>query len=194
MAEQQRPLRILGEHSPSSGLLREFYQGADLEQEEQLEPLISMTSIFAVQTLGMQLRETARTTLRKGNGKHGFSMLENVNTDEHAVYDGSTEEYMSFRIAKLHHDQWRMRVSFRQNELSEQTKKESHIDDYFFDWLRNGNRMAVYTNRHKDASSNGTVNVIGERHLITDNEAKELQERMIVHAAMSRLNDERIEQ
>lgn len=192
MTEQRRSLRIIGEQRPSDALLREYYQGEDLGLEEQFEPLISMSSIFAVQTLGMQLRESARTTLRKGNGRHGFSMLENVNTDEHAIYDGTIEEYMSFRIAKLHHDQWRMRVSFRQNELTEQTKKESHIDDYFFDWLRNGNRMALYTNRHKDASSNQTVNIIGDRHLITDEEAKMLQERMIVHAAMSRLNDERI--
>ena len=192
MAEQQRSLRVLGEHRPSDSLLREFYQGIDLGEEEQFNPVISMTSIFAIQTLGMQLRETARTTLRKGNGRHGFSMLENVNTDEHDVYDGSTEEYMSFRIAKLNHDQWRMRVSFRQNELTEDTKKESYIDDYFFDWLRNGNRMAVYTNRHKDASDGRTINVIGDRHLITDEEAKDLQQRMIVHAAMSHLNDERI--
>jgi hypothetical protein len=193
MAEQQRSLRVLGEHRPSDSLLREFYQGIDLGEEQQFSPVINMTSIFAIQTLGMQLRETARTTLRKGNGRHGFSMLENVNTDEHTVYDGTTEEYMSFRIAKLNYDQWRMRVSFRQNELTEETKKESHIDDYFFDWLRNGNRIAIYTNRHKDASAGRTVNIIGDRHLITDEEAKDLQQRMIVHAAMSRLNDERIQ-
>lgn len=173
--------RSYGEAYSVEGL-QEWHTHAPMREEDLLTPKVRLNSILAVQALGMALHDQARTTLKSGERKYGFSMLDNSETMEHVEYDGSMEEYMSFRVAKVNHDQWQMRVRFRQNELTRETNRESYIDDYLFDWLRNGNRMAFFTNRRVEKTDGITVEDIREIHPVTDDEVTVLQERMVVHS------------
>lgn len=101
-----------------------------------------MSSILATQALAMTILQTADATTLRRDRKHAFATLNDFHTKKDELYDGSKEEYMSFRVAKIDYDQWKMRIRFRKNTLSEQRKNISEIDDYAFDWLRDGNRQA----------------------------------------------------
>lgn len=158
-----------------------------LQAEELQTSKIDIDTILSIQSLGMTICGSARTRLRSGDKKHGFSMLENSDTQEDEFYDGSSEEYMSFRVAKVHYDQWKMLVRFRQNELSEEKSTTSYIDDYHFDWLRNGNNMAFNSVRSveiMDIEDRGitTIETINDFHALTSEEGMGLRDRMIVHS------------
>lgn len=174
--------RFSGQKILVSDELVEEYNAATLDKAQLLSPSVNITSILCIQALGMTLREQARVTLKSNERKHGFSMLENSDTIEQVDYDGSLEEYMTFRVAKTNHDQWKMRVRFRQNLLTEETSVESYLDDYMFDWLKNGNRMAFCTNRRIKVEEDGRHEDIRNISAITDEDAAELLERMTTHA------------
>jgi hypothetical protein len=50
-----------------------------------------------------------------------------------------------------------MKIRFRQNEITQESKTTSYVDDFSFDWLRNGNLQAWYGNYQiKSGGSGGT--------------------------------------
>lgn len=156
-------------------------------EQNRLIPCFDYADILAIQSLGMMIHAESRTKLQR-NRTYGFASVENLSTDVYESYDGTQEEYMSFRVKKEEHDRWRMRIRFRQNELTTTTSKSLHDDDYMFDWLRNGNRMGFYTNRQIE-----TVDGVGTKHHITearpieDEDIIDLRERMIMHANLSKI-------
>lgn len=118
---------------PSS---RQFPKG------ELMEPRVSMEDILAVQSLAMGYLSRRARTSRNHNRHHGFAMYDREGLDDDQLYDGSEDSYMSCLVKKVGYDQWRMRVSFLTMTMSEETKHDARREDYAFDWLKNGNRMA----------------------------------------------------
>jgi hypothetical protein len=138
--------RLYGEPTPLSGVdgYSKAFEGNSWERKDVLNPLIGIDSVLATQALVMQLLAKQNRSILRGDKKHGFAALNNTQTDQGEMYDGSLEEYLSCRVAKIAYDQWKMRVRFRQNELTESNKMISKVDDFSFDWLfrskLNGNR------------------------------------------------------
>lgn len=124
------------------------YAPNEWEQREQfpLRPLIVIDDVLATQSLVMRMKGQHGRSLLTGEKRHGFAALNAARTNQNETYDDSLEEYLSARIAKVAHDQWAMRIRFRQNQLSEDQRKVSYFDDYSFSWLRNGNLQAWYGN------------------------------------------------
>lgn len=153
-----------------------------LDRSEVLCPKIAIDDVLATQALAMQLlREQSRSVMR-GDRRHGFSLLNSVHSQRDELYDGSLEEYMACRVAKVSHDQWRMRVRFRQNELTEEMKKSSFVDDFSFDWLRNGNLQAWYGNYMVKATPEGTFEQWKDITPITPLMIETLHDRMRLHS------------
>lgn len=127
--------------SPTGGVVKN-YEPNHWERQEALEPLISFESVLATQAMIMKILKTREHSVLRRNKSHGFAALNNLHSDDGAFYDGSSEEYLSCRVAKVDYDQWTMRVRFRENVLTEAEKNKSYIDDYSFDWISNGNLQA----------------------------------------------------
>jgi hypothetical protein len=159
----------------------QHYEKSELEQIDMLRPLVTIESIFAIQSLSMGiLRHRSRTKLSdKKQKKYGFAMYNDTALHPDIAYDGSVEEYMTCRIKKIAHDQWKMRVRFRQNELTESTSKESYIDDYLFDWMRSGEHMAWISNRKVSVWEGHTYEEIRDLEPLDEVQALVLQQRMI---------------
>lgn len=156
-------------------------------EENRLEPCFEYEDILAIQSLGMMIHSQTRTKLQRDR-MYGFASVENLVTDQYRTYDGTHEEYMSFRVKKEEHDRWRMRVRFRQNELLQASNKVLYDDDYMFDWLRNGNRMGFFTNRRIETiEGEKTTHHITEARPLLGEDIAELRERMVVHANLSRV-------
>lgn len=157
------------------------YANDELEKIDILRPLVTIDSIFAIQSLAMGiLRHRSRTKLSdRKQKKYGFAMYNDTAMHPDVAYDGSVEEYMTCRIKKMTHDQWKMRVRFRQNELSEDTNKESYIDDYLFDWMRSGEHMAWVSNRKVSVWQGHTYEEIRDLEPLDEIQALALQQRMI---------------
>ena len=156
-------------------------------EENRLTPCFDYDDILAIQSLGMMIHAQSRTKLQRDR-MYGFASVENLATDQYSAYDGTHEEYMSFRVKKEEHDRWRMRVRFRQNELIEANNKVLYDDDYMFDWLRNGNRMGFFTNRRIETVDGvGTTHHITEARPLDEEDIFHLRERMVVHANLSRV-------
>lgn len=170
-----------------SGRIEYRYDTQPAEEQNRLIPCFDYEDILAIQSLGMMIHAESRTKLKKDR-TYGFASVENLSTDLYESYDGTQEEYMSFRVKKEEFDRWRMRVRFRQNELTTSTSKVLHDDDYMFDWLRNGNRMGFYTNRRVETvDGEGTIHHITEARPIEDEDIIDLRERMIMHANLSKI-------
>lgn len=94
----------------------------------------------------MKIMAKKHRSVRHLPGRHMFAARNDLaEAGSEFFYDGSTEEYMAFRVAKVGYDQWRMRVRFRQNILDPDKDNQSFVDDFQFDWLRNGHLQAWYS-------------------------------------------------
>lgn len=159
----------------------------EIERGELLYPQLDIESIFATQALAMGfLRYRARTRRKSDNKKaYGFALLDTNGSNDEA-YDGSEEELLTCRIEKVTFDQWRMSIRFRHNLLTVATKDQSLVEDYRYDWLRNGNNQAWASTTEIDASgSDGSAHTMIDRHPIALDENNELRLRMhdVAHAA-----------
>lgn len=176
---------VFGEFAKISniGNVPKVYEDNRWTRDEVLEPQIAIESVFATQALVMQLLHRQERSVLHGDKKHGFAALNNIHSNEDEFYDGSLEEYLSCRIAKVDYDQWKMRVRFRQNELSQEELATSYIDDFSFDWLRNGNLQAWYGNYRLTAI--GVPDVTYEEwqgiRPIDESMVEQLHERMQAH-------------
>lgn len=159
----------------------------ELSREELLYPQLDIEAIFATQALAMGfLRHRARTRRRPDHKKaYGFALLDTTSSIDE-LYDGTEDELLTCRIEKVTFDQWRMHVRFRHNLLTEATKQFSTVEDYRYDWLKNGNNQAWASTTEIDASgSDGSVHTMTDRHPISPEENSELRQRMhdVAHAA-----------
>jgi hypothetical protein len=170
-----------GSFHQESGSLTQRYEEGNLERLDVLHPLVTIESIYAVQSLAMGiLRHRSRTKLKDVVArKYGFAMYNDSLADDEVAYNGASEEYMSYRVRKVAYDQWKMRIRFRQNELSEETRRESYIDDYMFDWMRNGDHMAWFSNRKVSAWEGHTFEDITTIEPLDEAQIADLQQRMI---------------
>lgn len=153
----------------------------EFEKIDVLRPLIVRDTVFAVQALAMGLlRHRTRTKMtNRAERKYGFAILNATLPDSEEAYDGTMEEYLSYRVKKVDHDEWQMRVRFRQNERTEVAKRESYIDDYLFNWDRN-NHMAWTTNRRVTAYQGHTYEDIRSIEPLDEAQALVLRQRMAV--------------
>jgi hypothetical protein len=132
------------------------YENNQWRKAEALKPQIAFDGVLATQSLVMQLLKRQQRSVLRGDKRHGFAAINSIHSDQDQFYDDSTEEYLACRIAKKEHDQWRMRIRFRENHLSEAEKDVSYFDDYSFDWLRNGNLQAWYGSYTVASGDTGT--------------------------------------
>lgn len=136
---------IIGDKLSASGFIRSYAPNTwDEFPDRVVEPLIGIQDVLDLQSLVMRLKDQHRRSILKGEHRHGFAALNAVHASADELYDGSLEEYLVARVAKESYDQWSMRVRFRQNEMTEETKTMSHFDDYSFSWLKNSNLQAWY--------------------------------------------------
>lgn len=121
----------------------------ELPRELIERPLIEIEEILAVQSLVMgYLRKRARTKLNNRKDKrYGLCMLEQAGGGESTqdTYDGSADTYMTAQISKPERDQWHMTVSMLDVTNIDELAQTSIRQLYRFDWLRNGNRQAWYS-------------------------------------------------
>lgn len=157
-------------------------QNKEPNRIEILHSQLDIESIFATQALAMGfLRHRARTRRRNDNRKaYGFAFLNtNASNDIDNLYDGSEEEYLTCRVEKMDFDQWRMSVRFRQNIFTEEKKAKTTVEDYRFDWLKNGNNQAWASTTEIGAhGDNGHVQAMIDRHPVSTDENNELRLRM----------------
>lgn len=159
--------------------------GLQFDRSEIMTPRITLEDILAVQSLAMGfLRFRART--RRNNSsehRHGFSMYEPGTGDVRAVediYDGTVDAYLTCSVRKVEYDQWRMRVSFLSMLMTKETKRMNVRENYEFDWLRNGNRMAwAWTVQTDQTESGKTVLETYNVHPIETDEIDEVRVRMV---------------
>jgi len=152
--------------------------------EEPQSPLV-IDDVLATQALVMRLHGEQSRSAKSRNGRHMFSSLNNIATEPFELYDGSLEEYMACRVAKVDYGQWQMRIRFRQNELALEEKDRSYIDDYSFAWNRRGNLQAWYENFRVHAGATGTVSEVRDVHPLDTYELAALHERLNVHTEMA---------
>lgn len=149
---------------------------------------VQIDSILKLQSLAMgSLRHIARTRLRPDSDRrrHGFAIkAESMESDE--LYDGATEEYLSYRVAKSGYTHWSMRVRFRQNERTEEKKNSSVIDDYYFSWHRDRVVVAANVSNHEISTDNYTsTDEFRDIHPLSDTEVHALRTRMYHHVEES---------
>lgn len=149
------------------------------------DPLLEIEDILAVQSLTMgYLRTRARTKKHDLAAKnYGFAMIDRGNSDNDAegVYDGTSDTYMSCLVRKIQHDQWRMSVSMLDVVNTEMTKKTNIRRMHRFDWLKNGNCQAWYTETLKTqlGKSAGVSVQILKNHPISSKDCINLQNEML---------------
>lgn len=134
---------VFGNEGGGHELYQKTYEPNQWERSDVLSPQIGIEDVLATQALVMRLLHERPRTVLSGEKRHGFALVNNiVQADREEFYDGSTEEYLACRVAKVNHDQWRMRIRFRENTFTEEQKTTSYIDDFSFDWLRSDNLQA----------------------------------------------------
>ncbi|MEO7905027.1 MAG: hypothetical protein ABIR91_04500 [Candidatus Saccharimonadales bacterium] len=114
------------------------------DREGALKEPLPIEDVLATQALVMKLLRQHDRSVLIGDKRYCFAVLNDINSDRHEAFDGSLEEYVACRVAKVDYGEWRMRVRFRQNELRQETKARSFVEDYSFMWLRSGQVMAEY--------------------------------------------------
>lgn len=154
-------------------------------ESEALYSKIGIEDVLATQSLVMQLLSQQKRSVMRGDKKHGFAALNNIHSNQNEYYDGSLEEYVACRIAKVQHDHWKMRIRFRQNKLAEETRDSSYIDNYSFDWLRNGNVQAWYGNYLVKATPEGTYEMWKNIQAVDEDSLAGLHEQLRQHVTMS---------
>lgn len=164
------------------------------ERSEIMYSKITVEDIFAIQSLMMtRVRERARTTMVDETKKlHGVSLLDTQSDATIATaYDGSVERYMTCRVKKPRHDQWRMTIRFFEASNTEAYRHVGLEEHYYFDWLRNGNVAAWYTLGEKENFGDKTTNEIIDVRPITSTMCDELREQMWTHAKNHTLSRQR---
>jgi hypothetical protein len=149
---------VFGNFQTITGIDRfeKTYEANRWTRQEVLAPQIQIEDVLATQALVMRILGQQHRSVLRGDKKHGFATLNSINTSQDEYYDGSLEDYVACRVAKVEHDRWKMRIRFRQNELSEEQNDCSYVDDYAFDWLRNGNLQAWQGSYVVKATPEGT--------------------------------------
>ncbi len=180
--------KIYGEYTNISGVgkTQKTYEDNRWTKEASLESPLSIESVLATQSLVMQILGQQERSVLSGNKRHAFAAVNNMNSSNDDFYDGTLEEYLACRVAKVQHDQWKMRIRFRQNELNEDSKQESYVDDFSFDWLRNGNLQAWYGNYLLKKTPEGTFEAWRDVHPVEEGELSELHDRLREHIDLSR--------
>lgn len=165
----------------------QLFAGEEPPRSELIRPQLEMADIFAVQALVMgYIRLRARSKKNDyDDKKYLMAMLDEAESvdDAENFYNGSQDTYMTCRVHKPLHDQWRMTVRFL-HEINTKERASTNVSEtYRFDWLRNGNRQAWYeairrTDVMIDDSQIDEIQIL-ERHPITSNECEKLQQRMV---------------
>lgn len=150
-----------------------------LPREAIFRPLVSMDDILAVQALTMgYLRMRARARRSNNDDKrHGFTMYDKA-PDEGALYDGSEETMLSCIVRKVSHNRWHMRVSFLSTQLLELCKDTNSREQFYFDWDRQGNRMAWTATNVIHIVDDDRQEFVINAHPVTPDECEALKERM----------------
>lgn len=180
--------RSFGENPNISGIdqIQRTYEDNRWIKKDAISSPLSIESVLATQSLVMQIHSQQERSVMSGNKRHGFAAVNNINSNNDEFYDGSIEEYVACRVAKVEHDQWRMRIRFRQNEISEQQNVESYTDDFTFDWLRSGNLQAWYGNFLIKSTPEGTYEAWRDVRPIQEDELDILHDRLREHIDLSR--------
>lgn len=180
--------RTFGENTAISGIdqIQRTYEDNRWSKETHLSSPLSIESVLATQSLVMQILSQQNRSVLRGNKRHGFAALNNLNTNNDEFYDGSKEEYVSCRVAKVEHDRWKMRIRFSENIISEDQKLETYTDDFAFEWLRNGNLQAWYGNYATKATPEGTYEAWRDIHPVEEEEVSGLHDRLREHIDLSR--------
>lgn len=147
------------------------------------EPQLEIEDILAVQSLTMgYLHKRARTRVKKlDERKYGFAMINrgNLDNDAETIYDGTSDTFMSCQVRKVEHDQWHMAVHFTEVINTEAAKNINTRRMYVFDWLRNGNRAAWFTEMYKARSDEGLYVQMLQNHPLTSGACLDLQDEML---------------
>jgi hypothetical protein len=180
--------KIYGEYANISGIdqMQKTYEDNRWTKETAMESPLSIESVLATQSLVMQILAQQERSVMSGNKRHVFAAVNNLSSNNDEFYDGSLEEYVACRVAKVQHDQWKMRIRFRQNEVLEDRKTESYVDDFSFDWLRNGNLQAWYGNYLWKKTPEGTFEAWQDVHPIEENELEIMHNRLREHVDLSK--------
>ena len=181
---------VFGERPQKGTVEQEVYYVPERDEVQGESPLFSQKELLAVQALGMVMHESARTKLRSDDERtYGFCSVENSQTDKFVDYDGSREEYLTFRVAKLAHNEWAMSVRFRQNSLHEDAKRTLHDEHYQFNWLRDGRRHGMYTLSTTDRTDvQKVVRTVYESRPVTDEDLLAVRARIHVHKSLKEMS------
>lgn len=147
------------------------------------EPLVAIEDILSVQAVAMGIMAQARTRkVTADERRHSFSMRNTqpgLDTPEPAIYDGSTDTYLSFTTRRQGYGQWRMHISFLSYVMEKDRAACNTREQFLFDWMRNSNRMAwtqtVVANRDLPTEPQ---RIVVDRHQLTSVECKDLEARM----------------
>lgn len=163
------------------------YEFVDEPVEERYDgPQFDHKDLLGIQALAMTIHKTARTRMSdEARRVHGFSAVQNMLTDKDAPYDGTQEEYLSFRVAKPAFDRWQMRIRFRRNLLTPETAAQLEEEDYILRWGKTGASMGRYVHQHVQSTPDvGVKYTINEARALDQDDLSTLRERMELRHAM----------
>lgn len=161
------------------------YEEGGWSEQDAAPSSLTIDEVLATQALVMQLHSRQPRSVVSGNRRHAFAALNNIDTEPFELYDGSIEEYVACRVAKVDHGEWRMRIRFRQNEISEEEKANSYLDDYSFMWNRTGNVQAWYANYQLSVTPAGSVESYRDTHPLREDDIEELHDRLALHLELA---------
>lgn len=185
--------RFFGQPERPSGeeIYNATYENNRWTKEEALRSPLTIEEVLGTQAVVMQLlRERSRSVVR-GNKRHGFAALNSIETEDFEYYDGSREEYLTCRVAKVAYDQWRMHIVFRENQISKEHNLQSYVDDYTFDWLRNGNLQAWAATYSVNASAGRHHQEWHDIDPLTSDENERLRDRLRQHSKLAAMSIEK---
>ena len=185
--------RFFGQPDRSSGeeIYNATYEDNTWTKDEFLRSPLTIEEVLGTQAVVMHLLHEQPRSVLRGNKRHGFAALNNINTEGFEFYDGSREQYVTCRVAKVAHDQWRMHIRFRENHISEDHKLQSLFDDYAFDWLRNGNVQAWAATYRVNASAGNHHQDWYSIDPMTSDENERLRERLKQHSKLAAMSIEK---
>lgn len=149
--------------------------------------LLKMASVLSIQALGMRILRDTNQSFAHRTKRHMFAKRNADQTRESEAYSDTIEEYFSFRVAKVALDHWKMRVSFRKNVLSLQSKAQTDVDDYEFQWSRNDNVQARFAKIHIEDLGSYSKEHWYAVTPIDEDVAEALRERMLRHHDVNKL-------
>lgn len=163
------------------------YEFVDEPFEERYDgPKFDQKDLLSIQALAMNIHKTARTRINDESRRvYGFSAVQNMLTDRDALYDGTQEEYLSFRVEKPEFDRWQMRVRFRRNLLTPETATQLEEEDYILRWSKTGGHMGRYVYQHVQSTPDvGIKYTVNEARPLDRDDLAVLRKRMELHHAM----------